>query len=792
MNFKLFRKISLQLVAAAFLLLSQSYFAAAQSGAATFSGAVTDENGAVVADANVSLRRGSVIVRTTQTDADGRFSFSGLSPESLTLTVTASGFSLFSQTVEAANFGTDLAVALKIAPLGEIVEVRDRPAAIYAGSEVSAATKVYTPILEVPQSVQVINRELIEDRRPVTLSDVLYNVSGVSDFGSRRAFDNINIRGLPSVSNIFLDGLRVERGNRNVQQELYGLERIEVLKGPNSALYGQSSPGGTLTQVSKRPLDDFHGNLEFTYGRFNFLQPTIDITGPMNREKTINYRVNFVYRDQGDFVDFNDKRRFYLSPALGVKISDSTQLTLLSNYTRDRHDGAYTGVPAEGSILPRQNGQISRRFYSGEPNFDGVDINRIQAGYIFEHRFNQNFGVRQILRYTDTDVDSRVAFRNGVPQANPNLINRSAARFKQTEGVLAVDTNAEARFRTGRVRSTIIFGFDYFIQNIDQTFGFGGIGPLNVYQPVYGQQPTPLTLFFNLQRRDKLLGFYAQGQFNLFERLTLTVGGRVDTTDTRNLNRNNNLTTRQKVTSTTPRFGATYQITDGVAIYASYARSFEPQFGTTFTNAQISGSPFDPEIGEQYEGGIKTSAFGSRLISTFAVFNLKRKNVLVADPLNFGFQVQTGEQRSRGFEADVAFQVMPNWNVIGAYSNTEVQIIRDTTIPVGNSPISIPRSQASFWSNYQIDRSFLKGLGLGLGFRYVGKREGTLPNTFKLPEYATVDAALIYRRERWRFQFNVNNLLNKKDYFVSASPTGFRNVFPGEPINARATVGYQW
>jgi len=764
----------------------------AQSATATLSGTVTDENSAVVANANVAVRRGAIVVRTTQTDESGRFTFNNLTPELLNLTVTASGFSLFSQTVEAANFGTDVAVALKIAALGEIVEVRDRPAAIYAGSQVSAATKVYTPILEVPQSVQVINRELIEDRRPVTLSEVLFNVSGLSDFGSRRAFDNINIRGLPSVSTIFLDGLRVERGNRNVQQELYGLERIEVLKGPNSALYGQSSPGGTITQISKRPLDDFHGNIELSYGRFNFLQPTIDITGPMNREKTVNYRVNFVYRDQGDFVDFNDKRRFYLSPALGVKISDSTQLTLLSNYTRDRHDGAYTGLPAEGSILPRLNGQISRRLYAGEPNFDGVEIERIQAGYIFDHRFNQNFGLRQVLRYTDTDVESRATFRNGSPQPNPNLINRSAARFKQTEGVLAVDTNAETRFRTGRVRHTVIFGFDYFIQNIDQTFGFGGIAPLNVYQPVYGQQPTPLTLFFNLQRRDQLLGFYAQGQFNFFERLTLTVGGRVDRTNTRNLNRNNNLTTRQDVTSTTPRVGLTYQITDGVAIYGSYTRSFEPQFGTTFTNAQISGSPFEPELGEQYEGGIKTAAFNSRLISTFAVFNLKRKNVLVADPVNFGFQVQTGEQRSRGFEADVAFQILPNWNVIGAYTNTEVQVTRDTTIPVGNSPVSIPRNQASFWSNYQIDRSFLKGLGLGLGLRYVGTREGTLPNTFKLPDYATVDSSLIYRRENWRFQLNVFNLMNKKDYYVSASPTGFRNVFPGEPINVRTTVGYQW
>lgn len=761
--------------------------ALAQSATADLGGIVVDEQGAAVAGANVSVQRGAVVFRRTQTDQDGRFIFSGLVSESVGLSFRATGFSHFTKDVAAENFGTELQIVLKVRAIGETVEVLDRPAAIYGASESSVATKTATPILEIPQSVQTVNEQLIDNRRPVTLVEALYNVSGVSVFGTP-AIDHPAIRGIESAnSNIYLDGLRVERGGHTVQQEIYGLERIEVLKGPGSVLFGQGPAGGIISQISKRPLAETRGSVELTYGRFNFVQPTIDLNGPLNRERTVNYRLNLIYRNDDGFADFVGRRRFYVSPALGVKIGERTQLTLLSNYTRDRYEGVTTGIPAEGSVLPNPNGRISPSLYVGEPNRDGIEIDRIQVGYLFEHRFGRNLSLRQALRYTDTNANQRFTFRTGMPSADPNFINRFAFGIEGAEGALAVDTNAEAVFRTGAVRHTLVFGFDYFIQNVDRTFSFGFPGPLNVYQPVYNQPQPPDFAFLNFKRRDQLMGFYMQDQIKFVDRLILTVGGRIDTTDTRNLNLGNNLTTTQKVTSATPRLGLTYLITDGVSAYASYSRSFEPQFGTTAAGVQ-----YEPERGEQFEGGLKTAALGGRLISTFAVFNLRRENVLTADIASPGFSVPTGEQRSRGFEADAAYRILPNWNLTGAYSFIDTEITRDATIPIGNRPRSIPRNQASLWSYYQIDRGLLSGLNVGVGLRYVGTREGTLPNTYKVPDYAIADAALIYRRERLRLQLNVFNLLNKKDYYVAAAPPGFNSVYTGEPINVRATVGYQW
>ncbi|OBX17986.1 hypothetical protein A9995_13660 [Erythrobacter sp. QSSC1-22B] len=652
----------------------------------------------------------------------------------------------------------------------------------YSAATAVTGTKSDTPLIEIPQAVVVISNALLNERRPLTLMEALYNSSGVADVGSRRAFDNIVIRGFDATASIYLDGLRVERGSAFVQQEPFGLERIEVLKGPGSVLFGQGSLGGIVNQISKRPTSTPQLSAEIMGGSFGTYQGSVDIGGPLTSDGTISGRVNALYRDLGDSIDFVDKERAFLAPSLKWS-GGNTTVTVLGSYTRDRREGAYAGLPPESVFLPNSNGTVDRSRYIGEPDFDGDEIDRYQIGYQLEHAFSDRWLLRQNARYSDTEIDSRGTFSAGL---DPDLrtLQRFTAAFDQQEKSTAVDTHIQGRFQSGIVDSTLIVGADVLFQKIAQTFNFGSAAPLDLYTPVYGGPLSPLFGVLDFERDDTLYGFYIQNQLSIGDKLTVLLGGRYDVSETDNLNLLNAASRDQRDADFTFRAGAVYQVMPGVGLFASYAEAFNPNFGAT-----AAGEPFVPETAVQYEAGIKTDLNNGRIRATASVYQLTRDNVLVPFPDFPGTQIQTGQQRSRGFEADLAFRATQDWNITAAYTYTDAQVRRDTNpLLIGDNPISVPEQQFNLWSTYDITLG--RGtLTLGGGGRYVGKRQGTLPNSYELPDYAVVDAAAIYRLDRWRFQVNAYNLLDS-DYVDSASPTGTRTVLLGEPLTVRASIGY--
>lgn len=651
----------------------------------------------------------------------------------------------------------------------------------YSVDAVATGTKTDTPLIEIPQSIAVVTEALIEERRPLTLTEALYNVSGVSDSGSRRGFDNILIRGFTASTSIYLDGLRVERGNFLIQQEPFGFERIEVLKGPGSVLFGQGSLGGIINSVSKRPTSDPRYSIDLSGGSFGTYQGAVDIGGPIGGGA--GFRLNALYRDLGDSIDFNDKTRIYVSPVVGWTDGDTT-LTALANYTRDRHQGAYVGVSPEGVFLPNVNGRIDRSRYIGEPANDRVKIDRYTIGYEIEQRVSDAVRVRQNLRYTDTDAVSAATFASGL-NADQRTLRRGTALFQQNDKSAAIDSNIEWKFGLAGFQNTLLAGVDLFFQEVDQTFDFGGFPPIDLFAPVYGGARSPLFPVLDFNRTDKLYGFYIQNQLKVGERLTVLLGGRYDLADTDNFNVRNGRRTDQKDSDFTFRGGAVYQFTPGVGIYASYSEAFNPNFGN---NGQT-GDPFAPEIGEQYEAGIKTDLAGGRVRATLAAYQLTRDNVIVGFPGFPGLQIQTGQQRSRGVEADLAVRLTRAWDLTAAYAYTDVFVRRDTNpLLLGDTPINAPEHQASLWTTYDIDVGG-NDFTLGVGGRYVGKRQGTLPNSFTLPKHGIVDAAITYRLDRLRFQLNAYNLFDK-NYVDSASPTGARTMLLGEPVTVRGSIAY--
>ena len=653
----------------------------------------------------------------------------------------------------------------------------------YAAHDSQVGTKTDTPLIEVPQSVQVVDSQLIEDRRITTLQGALNNVSGVSDTGSRRGFDSYSIRGFNAFGTAYLDGLKVERGNAWFEQEVSMLERVEVLKGPGSVLFGQGSLGGIVNEVSRRPPGTRVFNVDVTFGSFDYYEVRADVGGPLNQSGSVRARFDGLYRNRGDFVDYGGRERIYLTPSLSWDIGPQTTVTFIANYTRDEVF-PYEGIPAAGSVLYNPNGEIPRNRFDGEPSLDRFSIARGYLESLFEHHFSDHWTLHQNARVTLSSIDNGGVFINDLSEDERTITRTYSPHFYHKDRSVTVDTNLEGHFDTWGVKHTFLAGLDLLAQRVTREYQSGSIGSLDLFDPHYGATGFDVEDFGVDKRRDFLLGLYLQDQIKFFDRVSLVLGGRYDLNATQYGNDLAGTADHQIDNSLVPRVGLVYEFVPGASVYASYAESFQPQTGFAYD-----GSTFDPETGQQYELGAKTALFGGRLVSTVAIYQLTRQNVLTTDQDHPHFSIQTGEQRSRGVELDLAYQIKKGWNVTAAYAYTDSKVTQDNDIPVGSCVDNIPHHTANLWMSYELQTGRLRGLGAGAGIHYIGERAADLPNTFTLPNYATVDAALYFRRDRLRAQVNLNNLLDK-DYY--ASSYGRNYVFPGEPITVQGTLGWSF
>jgi iron complex outermembrane recepter protein len=351
-----------------------------------------------------------------------------------------------------------------------------------------------------------------------------------------------------------------------------------------------------------------------------------------------------------------------------------------------------------------------------------------------------------------------------------------------------METRLQGRISTGPAEHLAIAGLDVYWRDLDIRFGFPSIASIDVFDPVYGARPVGGGLDFGMRSDDLAIGGYVQDQIKLWERLTLLGGVRFDHAEQEMVTEFGGppVTRDSEDFAISPRAGILYQVTPHIAPYFSYAESFLPiNFGT-----EADGSPLEPETGEQFEVGIKADALQGKLTATLAAYHLTRENVSVGDPANPGFSIQTGEQRSQGIEFDVAYRLLDGWNLIGAYAYTDSEITEESDPALeGNRPNNVPEHSGSIWTTYELQDGPLKGLGAGLGGRFVGEREGDLANSFTIPDYAVMDAALFYRRNRFRAQLNVRNVLDEEYFASSFSDT---RVIPGEPVVVRGSVGWSF
>ncbi|WP_342052311.1 MULTISPECIES: TonB-dependent siderophore receptor [unclassified Cupriavidus] len=668
----------------------------------------------------------------------------------------------------------------------------------------ASGSKTSTPLIDTPQTINVVTREQMDEQGVQSVMQALQYTPGVvNQYGDTDLrYDWLAVRGFVPLR--YLDGLRLPYGARGYSQpriDPYALESVEVLKGPASVLYGQSSPGGLLNLVSKLPQAQASREVVLQTGSHDRAQGAFDFTGPVDEDGKLLYRVVGLARDTNTEIDYIDERRVMVAPSLTWRPSTDTSLTLMAQYQKIRSDGggAPPALPAAGTLLPNPNGSIPTSRFIGEPGYDKFESEQMMFGYKFEHRANDTWQFRQNARYSYIDTDSRRV--QGLAM-NPDLRTESRYgwAFPERSGVFSIDNQAEANFRTGPIRHTLLMGVDYQYEDARyEESQLVLVRALDVFNPVYGAPVSRPPLGTRVDQSRHQVGGYLQDSLAI-DRWTFLLSGRYDwagsDTDTLTAQTGNTVSTRQSDNAFTGRAGVSYRFDNGIAPFASFATSFQPQAGTGRT-----GTPFEPTRGRQTEVGVKYQPNGINAFVTLSAFDLRQTNVLTPDPLNTNFNTQSGEARVRGVELEGKASPMRGLDVVAsyAYSNTEVlkanANARGVTI-AGNALPFVPEHQASLWTYYQFQQTPLQGLGMGLGVRYIGRSYGDAANVYRVPAATLFDAALSYDLSKSVLQLrgvkvavNATNLFDRRYVSTCISSTG---CYFGSRRTVLGTVSYKF
>lgn len=672
----------------------------------------------------------------------------------------------------------------------------------FVATRSTAGTKTNTPLIETPQSVSVITSDQIERQEVRTIRATARYTAGVTPEitgGSDTRFGGFNIRGFDATANsTFLDGLRLPSTSviNFLSLDPYGAERIEILKGPSSVLYGQNGPGGLVNYVTKKPTGAPLREVEVLGGSFGLLEGRFDLSDTLSDGSPWSYRLTGVARNSENQVDTVDDDRLFIAPVLEWSPDADTTMTFLGSYQRDRAGWGLQFLPYSGTVVANDGRRIPRSRFVGEPGFDRYDTDIGTVGYQFEHRFDETLTFRQNARYSAIRHDEASIYGGGYADERLGLLNRNGGSGEADLDTVSVDNQLQAEFETGVLGHTVLGGADFRWTSFDDRVDLYGADPINVFSPVYGSPITYFGRYYDNSVSQDQAGLYLQDQIRL-DRLSLVLSGRYDWVNT-SLGRPASdflgaVDARKSDGAFTGRVGLIYNFDNGLAPYVTYSESFLPPLDVSTT-----GGLFEAEEGRQWEAGVKYQPPGLDATLTASVFDIVRDNAI-----RFGFDPvaqrslveQTGQITSRGVELEGVASVNDNLDLRLAYTYLDVEITGD--IPraeggfLGNMPTTIPNHTVAAWADYTIrDGSMFDGLGAGLGVRYVGSTFGDDANTFKVPGATVVDAALSYERDQFKVSVNASNLFDK-DYVASCGNRDFFCFYgEGRRVTGKLTINW--
>ena len=662
------------------------------------------------------------------------------------------------------------------------------------------ATKTDTPLIETPQSISVVTRDQMNAQGATSVAEALRYTAGVLPElrgGSTDGAPYLFSRGFYLEQ--FLDGTRMPSDSTSGYAipnfDPYGLERIDVLHGPASVLFGQANPGGVANLVSKRPTTTPIHEVFVTTGSHNRAEFGFDLGAALTNDGKLSYRLTGLGLSANTQVEGAKQKRVFIAPAITWKPDDNTSLTVMAKYQRDPDVGYYNYVPAIGSVLDNPNGKLSSHTNVGDPDYDHHTRTQYSIGYEFEHRFDPVWTVRQNLRYTvvSDDLANVFPYPNGYASTADTTINRYAFTNDETAKYFTIDNQAQAKFATGPFSHTVLFGFDFQRVLFKQTVGSNFVEPtLNLFNPVY-LPITGTTATSNDMVRMKQFGAYAQDQI-AYGKWRFLVGVREDWASADDNNPLQGYDISQSERAFTWRTGLVYLFDNGFAPYVSYAKSFNPQIGVTYASG-----PLKPTTADQYEIGVKYQPRGYNSFITASLFDLTERNVSSGDPVNSGYSVQIGQVRARGLELEGHASLSDNLDLVATYtylndvttqSNLTGTTLNGSTVSLqGLQPWGIPRHVASAWADYTLHSGNLRGFGFGAGIRYVGASYDQT-NTVHVGSRTLVDAAVHYDTgKHWLFSLNGKNLFNRQ-YVAACQTTGICNF--GDGVEVLASARYRW
>ncbi|ENJ4834807.1 ferrichrome porin FhuA [Klebsiella aerogenes] len=698
-----------------------------------------------------------------------------------------SGMSVYAQAAEQPKEETLVVTA---APASQ--ESAWGPAPTIAAKRSATATKTDTPIEKTPQSISVVTNEEMQMHQFQSVKEALGYTPGVtvSSRGASNTYDFVIIRGFSSVGlnqNNYLDGLKLQGDFYNdAVVDPYMLERVEVMRGPTSVLYGKSNPGGIVSMVSKRPTTEPLKEVQFKMGTDNLFQTGFDFSDALDEDGVFSYRLTGVARSNNEQQQNAEQQRYAIAPSFSWRPDDKTNFTFLSYFQNEPETGYYGWLPKEGTVQPLPNGgHLPTSFNEGATN-NTYSRNQKMVGYSFEHGFNDTFTVRQNLRFSEMTVAQKSAYGTGLcnnsmnafnsycqsltPEQQAHYLGRGTVVDNERLQNFSVDTQLQSNFSTGNVDHILLTGVDYMRMRNDISALFGNAPSLDL-----NNLPSMSSVDFGdavpyQMNESKQTGIYLQDQAE-WNKWVLTLGGRYDWSKQATTVRSDNGYIERNDHQFTWRGGINYLFDNGISPYVSYSQSFEPNAFSLYSTPRVA---YEPSKGEQYEAGVKYVPKDMPVVVTGAVYQLTKSDTLMADPNNALNQVPAGEIRSRGVELEAKAALNANINMTASYTYTDAIYTKDTNLK-GNTVVQVPKHMASLWGDYTFYDGPLSGLTLGTGGRFIGSSYGDPANTFKVGSAAVMDAVVKYDLARFgmagsNIAVNVNNLLDR-EYVASCFET---------------------
>ena len=706
------------------------------------------------------------------------------------------------------------------------VEIIGRKEEGYKNTSTFIGSKTQTNIKDLPQSVSYVTKELILDQGLMRVGETVKNFSGVSQF---TFYDDITIRGfrINGGSNTQLvNGMRSTSGFWK-QPLINYLERVEVLKGPSSALFGNASPGGVVNRVTKKPLDINRNSLSFSIGSFNNFRALADFTGPVNESKTLLYRLNLGYEDAQNFRDLQFDKNVVVAPSLSFIPSDKTRvnLDLVFNNSSSRLDRGQStfendlySTPITRS-LNTANDYLKEQTYTITTSLNhqiskdiSFNASYMKTGYnedLTEHRSSNSYAVdgegnnigtmvgRQVfIRKRSRFVDNLSAYFN-IQKTTGKFAHKLVVGYDYAQETLpaggsqltangyrnASNTGSITRYNPANKEAYLLDANGNPIPNVPH---------FDLEDPIGSQTMQDMSKYFYAQRSyDPTLyhlnGFYVQDQIT-FGKLEAMIGLRYEVySDFENYKKDN----EQKVNQNAllPRLGLVFKANENINLYGTYVEGYNPQTASSISNPNA-GGPFDPLISSMVEFGMKSDWFNKRLELTTGIYQIDQKNTLYQVPGETDLLQQIGKETAKGIEFDVTGRILMNWSVMASYAYNVAEITESPNeVDLGRQKPNAPKHQGNLWTKYEFDQGKLSGLGIGLGANFVTERNLSLNDTQTIPGYAVSNAALYYTTGNVRLQININNLTDKTHWVGGYD---YLRLFPGAPRNLLGTVTFNF